>query len=157
MNEPSSGPITVEELTSMILALPGVELLQATEESGAPEVSWADRFFYVGSERRVPFATIVEHDYRGWDEKSQLDRPGVFRLNLGAGREAFERQLGFPPASFEARRHGFDFSRLDEFLPHPAYGTQGWLCILNPSRRRRRAVEILLAGAHARASHRPAG
>ncbi|MBO0701849.1 MAG: erythromycin esterase [Candidatus Dormibacteraeota bacterium] len=149
--------MTVEELTSTALALPGVEVLHATEESGAPEVSWGDRFFYVGPDRRMPFATIVEHDYPGWDEESRLDRPGVFRLNIGAGRDAFERVLGFPPAAFGERRDGVDFSRLDEFLPHPAYGPQGWLCILNPGGRRRQEIEGLLAVAHERAPHRPAG
>jgi erythromycin esterase-like protein len=64
-------------LADRILALPGVEQLVASEENGAPEGAWGDRFFYVGPDRRQPFATIVEHDVPGFDEASQLDRPSV--------------------------------------------------------------------------------
>ena len=84
-------------LADRILALPGVDQLVASEENGSPEGAWGDRFFYVGPDRRQPFATIVEHDVPGFDEASQLDRPGVFRLNLDLGRAEFERVFGFPP------------------------------------------------------------
>lgn len=138
-------------LAERILALPGVELLLATEESGAPRTSWGDRFFYVGASRRLPFATIVGQDTPGWDEASRLDRPGVFRVNVHVGREAFLRLLGYPPAELEDRRAGVDFGRLDAFLPHPAYGRQGWLCVLNPGPRTSSDLDGLIVEAHRRA------
>jgi hypothetical protein len=144
----------LEELVEWILALPDVEHLVATEELGAPEVSWGDQFFYVGPDRRWPFATIVDHDVPGFDEASRLGRPDVSRLNIGIGREEFQRQFGYPPAEFADRRAGIDFTRLDEILPHPAYGTQGWVCVLNPTLRRLPDVERLLAHAHRRAVDR---
>jgi len=147
----SSPAPTTAELTERILALPGVTYVRADERSGAPEVSWGDRFFFVGPDQRLPFATIVEHDVAGWDEDSRLDRPGVFRLNIEAGRDEFQRRFGYPPAEFPDRRPGIDFTRFDEILPHPAYGRQGWTCILNPSARRLPAVDLLLAHAHRRA------
>jgi hypothetical protein len=51
-------------------------LRPADEESGAPEGSWGDWFFFTGADHRMPFATIVEHDTPGFDEDSHLDRPG---------------------------------------------------------------------------------
>lgn len=120
------------DLAERLLALPGVELLLATEESGAPETSWGDRFFYVGPDRKLPFATIVGRDTPGWDEASHLDRPGVFRVNVHAGREEFQRLLGYPPAELSERQPGIDFARIDVLLPHPSYGRQGWVCVLNP-------------------------
>ncbi|WP_327003320.1 erythromycin esterase family protein [Dactylosporangium sp. NBC_01737] len=140
------------DLAERILAMPGVELLLATEEGGAPRTSWGDRFFYVGPDRRMPFATIVGQDTPGWDEASRLDRPGVFRVNVHAGREAFQRLLGYPPAELEERQAGIDFARLDTVLPHPAYGRQGWVCILNPGPRTAPDLEELIAIAHRRAA-----
>lgn len=138
------------ELAELILALPDVTQLQADEQSGAPRSAWGDRFFFVGSDRRRPFATIVEHDTPGFDESSDLDRPGIFRLNIQAGRDEFQRRFGYPPAEFANRRAQLDFTRLDEILPHPVYGIQGWACILNPTTRRLADVELLLAHAHRR-------
>lgn len=144
-------------LAERILALPGVELLLATEESGAPRTSWGDRFFYVGPGRRLPFATIVGQDTPGWDEASRLDRPGVFRVNVHGGREEFQRLLGYPPAELEDRRAGVDFARLDAILPHPAYGRQGWLCVLNPGPRTLADLDGLIVEAHRRAGLRRSG
>jgi erythromycin esterase-like protein len=142
---------TPADLAERILALPDVAQVQADEASGAPQISWGDRFFFVGPDRRRPFATIVEHDVPGFDEHSRLDRPGIFRLNIELGREEFQRQFGYPPAEFRARRPGIDFARRDEIFPHPAYGTQGWASILNPSPSRLPDVDRLLAHAHGRA------
>ncbi|NBE79887.1 DUF6194 family protein [Micromonospora rubida] len=142
----------VAELVERIVALPHVTQVQADERSGAPEASWGDRFFFVGSDRRRPFATIVEHDVPGFDEDSRLDRPGIFRLNVHVGREEFQRRFGYPPAELPDHRSGVDFTRCDEVLPHPAYGTYGWACVLNPGVRRLPEVDRLLAHAHGRAS-----
>ncbi|WP_433342127.1 DUF6194 family protein [Micromonospora sp. CA-111912] len=142
----------VAELVERIVALPHVTQVQADERSGAPEVSWGDRFFFVGSDRRRPFATIVEHDVPGFDEDSHLDRPGIFRLNVHVGREEFQRRFGYPPVELPDHRPGIDFTRCDEVLPHPAYGTYGWACVLNPGIHRLPEVDRLLAHAHRRAA-----
>jgi erythromycin esterase-like protein len=141
-------------LADRILTLPCVEQLVASEENGAPEGSWGDRFFYVGPDRRQPFATIVEHDVPGFDETSQLDRPGVYRLNLHLGRAEFEKLFGFPPKSFEERRNEFDFARLDTLMPHPGYALHGLGSIVMPGPQMLPEIDRLLAIAHARAIDR---
>jgi hypothetical protein len=141
-------------LADRILALPGTEQLVAGEENGAPEAAWGDRFFTVGPDRRQPFATIVEHDVPGFDEASQLDRPGVFRLNLDLGRAAFERLFGFPPKDFEAHRDEFDYARLDSFMPHPGYALYGFGSIVMPGPHLLPEIDRLLAIAHGRAADR---
>ncbi|MFD6752216.1 DUF6194 family protein [Micromonospora gifhornensis] len=141
-------------LAERILALPGVEQVVASEENGSPEGAWGDRFFHVGPDRRQPFATIVEHDVPGFDEASQLDRPGVFRLNLDLGRTEFERRFGFPPKDFEEHRHEFDFARLDTVVPHPGYALYGFASVVMPGPHLLPEVDQLLAVAHARAVDR---
>ena len=64
----------------------------STPEGGGPELSWGDTFFIYDPERnlegsrRFPFATIVTKDYAEFDNASDLDRPGVFRLNIGVSK-----------------------------------------------------------------------
>ena len=109
---------------------PGVDVQVESEENGAPEIAWGDTFFIYDPERsfegarRFPFATIVIKDYGDFDDKSQLDRPGVFRLNIGVSKETFANLFG------EGGDH--DFAQLDRPMPHPVYGPNHWVCVLNP-------------------------
>ncbi|MFY1577516.1 DUF6194 family protein [Verrucosispora sp. WMMD703] len=141
-------------LADRILALPGVEQIVTNEENGSPEGASGDRFFYVGPDRRQPFATIVDHDVPGFDDASQLDRPGVFRLNLDLGRAEFERLFGFPPKAFEEHRQEFDFARLDTVVPHPGYALYGFGSIVMPGPHLLPEIDRLLAIAHGRAVDR---
>ncbi|MGH3337465.1 MAG: DUF6194 family protein [Propionibacteriaceae bacterium] len=143
----------MEDLTGEIRALPEVEYLEATAENGAPESNWGNRFFYVGPDRMRPFATIVIRDMRGFDEDSNLDRPGVFRLNIDLGRDEFQRRFGYPPAKFADHLPGIDFAQLDSLMPHPMYGRQAWASIINPSPRRE-DIDQLISQAHGRALQR---
>src|ERR1051325_6661923 len=108
----------------------GVNVVTATE--GLPA---GDTFFIYDPDRNLepqrqfPFATIVTKDYGDFDRASDLDRPGVYRLNIGVPKQTFERLFG------PAKELGdeFDFESLDTILPHPVYAPQSWICVLNPS------------------------
>ncbi|WP_435207188.1 DUF6194 family protein [Micromonospora sp. bgisy143] len=141
-------------LAERIGALPGVEQVVASAENGSPEGAWGDRFFHVGPDRRQPFATIVEHDVPGFDEAGQLDRPGVFRLNLELGRAEFEKKFGFAPAAFEEHRDDFDYARLDTLTPHPDYALYGFASIVMPGPQMLPEIDRLIAIAHRRAVDR---
>jgi hypothetical protein len=73
--------------------MPSVATVVTSEANGAPQVAWGDTFFYfepdpaAPHDRRMPFATIVQSDYEGFDVLSDLARPGVLRLNIGVGRD----------------------------------------------------------------------
>ncbi len=84
-----------------------------------------DLFFFAGDERKFPFATIVTHDTEH-DYHSELDRDGVFRLNLGVSKESFQKLFPEPDPKV-------DYADLDVFLPHPVYARMFWMCVLNPS------------------------
>src|SRR5688500_16491271 len=100
----------------------GVELLQPTDGPGA-----GDNFFYapapgaVGDSNRLPFATMVTKDYGDFDNLSQLDRPDVFRLNIGISRTTFRSFLNHPPTAVATQSAGYDFAALDRLMPHPVY------------------------------------
>jgi hypothetical protein len=90
-------------------------------------------------ERQHPWATIVTSD-NPYDATSHLDRPDVFRLNLGLPKARF-RELVDPAADH-------DPTAFDVLFPHPVYGGLHWLCVLNPDRSWP-VVRGLLTEAHA--------
>jgi hypothetical protein len=101
-------------------------------------------FFSLDAEKHFPnFATIVTTDEHDDGTPSKLSRPGVFRLNIGVGRQTFERLVGS-----EAEP---DYAAFDRVLPHPVYAKQLFVSILNPSDATFRDVVLpLLAEAHDR-------
>ena len=85
-------------------------------------------FFFYGPDRMLPFATIATADNEG-DRVSNLDRSGVFRLNIGVSRQTFQALFG--PGKVDVST--YDFTALDTIMPHPDYAAQSWLCVLNPN------------------------
>ncbi len=151
--------MTAEEIIAFVSSLPGVATVTASEANGAPEAAWGDSFFYYDPEgdeanRRMPFATIVTQDYDGWDTASDLNRPGVFRLNIAVGRTAFEQLTGYPPDEHEARSVRPDYTALDRLIPHPASAAQAWVAILTPGPATAAQARSLLTDAHALAVRR---
>jgi hypothetical protein len=110
---------------------PGVDVQIASRENGAPEMARGDTFFIhdpdrnLEGARRFPFATIVTKDYGDFDDRSNLNREGVFRMNIGVSKDTY--QSLFPNDG----EH--DFTALDTLLPHPVYGVNHWVSVLNPS------------------------
>ena len=131
---------------------PGVDIVIGSEELGTPEVAWGDTFFIYDPDRRLegaqqfPFATIVTKDYGDFDGASDLDRPGVFRLNIGLGRETYDSLFE------DGAEH--DFTALDRLMPHPVYGRNHWVSVLNPGPATFAALEPLLLEAYDRAVRR---
>ena len=126
----------------IIDTFPGVEAMVGSQEAGSPEIAWGDSFFMYDPDRRLepnrksPFATIVTKDYGDFDNASNLNRPGVFRLNIGVSKETYRSLFGPPPSApspGSVVATGHDFTVLDKILPHPVYAPQSWISILNPS------------------------
>jgi hypothetical protein len=102
-------------------------------------------------ERTLPFATLVTKD--DYDQVSKLSRPGVFRLNIGVGRETFRSLFGGALSVEEAAKH-YDLAALDCLMPHPVYGMMNWVCVLNPSKATFSSIQPLLAESYERAVQR---
>lgn len=140
------GSVTETEIRQLLESLEGTRLLIASEENGAPESAWGDTFCFYDPEgtedQKLPFATIVTRDTPGWDEASRLDPPGRFRVNIAVGRDLV-------PAVSDA----VDYSQADVLLPHPQYGSQGWVSVVNPDLLDKQ-LETLIREAHDRAADR---
>jgi len=140
-------------------AFDGVDAATASQETGAPEVAWGDTFFFYNpdhspSNQMFPFATIVTKDYGDFDAASNLNRPGIFRLNIGVSPKTYGAHFGPPPrGGATVSATDYDFTALDRLLPHPVYAPQSWVCVLSPGRETfETIIQPLLAEAYERAA-----
>lgn len=140
--------MTVRNLEGALVVLP---------EAGGdfPELTWGDAFFYYAPDGRMPqnvqpYATIVTKNYPG-DLASDLDAPGRWRLNIQVDRATFRELTGEEPRALDLPR---DHAAADRVVPHPVYGTAGWLAVVNPGEHTADLVVRLLHDAHGAARAR---
>jgi len=115
--------LPIQELIDYIIShFAGVDT--ATYPPDPPPTAW---FFSRDAEKHWPnFATIVTTDEHDLDNSSNLGARGAYRLNIGVGKESFQRLVD-PTASY-------DYTANDVVIPHPTYAKQRWIGIVNPSR-----------------------
>jgi hypothetical protein len=100
-------------------------------------------FFYnpdtdVPPDHRFPFVTLMTNDLN--DQFSNLNRPSIYRLNIGISKQTFRSLFGdiALPSVKESttlsseHQSAYDFTALDQIMPHPVYGSMFWVCVLNP-------------------------
>lgn len=100
-------------------------------------------FFFYGSDHKLPFATLSATDNE-YECVSNLNRPGVFRLNIGVSKETFQSLFGTDGVTIS----DYDFTVLDRIMPHPEYARQFFVCVLSPSDATFQAIKPLLAEAY---------
>jgi hypothetical protein len=122
-----------------------------------PQNTWGETAFFYNPGNRFPrgtyFATIKEKDGDN-DRASQLNTPGLWRLNFGVQRKTFQSLFGAPPA--RPGKGGviegpWDFSEHDILTPHPIYGWMGWLAVKNPGAKTFELCKPLIIDAHLKA------
>ena len=119
------------------------EYITTTFPGVETETNFGYIFFFYGSDHTLPFATLIAADNE-YDRVSHLDRPGVFRLNIGVSRETFISLFG----TTEVDAAAYDFAALDVIMPHPEYAKQNFICVLSPSETTFERVRVLLAEAY---------
>jgi hypothetical protein len=106
-------------------------------------------FFFYRSERKFPFATLASSDNE-YDSISHLDRPGVYRLNIGVSKKTFQSLFG----QGEVDANNYDFTALDVIMPHPEYASYHFICVLSPGEATFEKVRLLLTEAYEMAAQR---
>ena len=103
--------------------------------------SYGYAMYFVGDEHLVPFVSIASSDNE-YDSVSDLNREGIYRINIGVGRETFDSLVG------NMKLEDIDYSALDVLIPHPEYAKQHFVCILNPSGENEELTKKLITEAH---------
>lgn len=147
--------MTEDDIIQLAASFDSVFVQTAGPDDGSPEVAWGDTFIYYSADGTLPtatqpFATIVTKDYPD-DALSHLDRPSTFRVNIAAGRDTFVEWTGHDPREPAGV---VDYSAVDVVMPHPVYGTYGWLAVVNPGEGTEAAVRTLIGRAYDLASSR---
>jgi hypothetical protein len=71
------------------------------------------------------------------DKASNINREGVFRLNIGISKVSFVKlfeQIPARPKAGKAVDMPYDFTELNRIMPHPVYAWMGWVGVLNPDK-----------------------
>lgn len=135
-----SAPIPLDEMIDTLThAIPDTQVQEAM----------GNLFFFAGEERNFPFATLLTRD-DDYDNFSQLDRSGAYRLSVGVRKQTFGAL--FPRMEEEAPEP--DYTVLDTLMPHPIYGKMYWLCVLSPSASTYSSMEPLLRESYELQSNR---
>lgn len=122
-------------------------------------------FFYnpdpnIPPDHMFPWVTLMTNDIN--DPFSNLNRSSVYRLNIGVSKATFQALFGAGKRSTnmyhaeqgEAVFNGYNFTALDQVMPHPVYGKMYWVCVLNPGDETlETTVRLLLDEAYAMAGN----
>ena len=100
-------------------------------------------FFIYRDDDMLPFTTIASTGNE-YEKISNLERPGVYRLNIGVSRETFKSLFGTNKPDIST----YDFTALDVIMPHPDYSAQFFICVLSPGESTFERIKPLLAEAY---------
>jgi hypothetical protein len=126
-----------------------VDYIMRTFPNVETTMAYGYNMFFYRSDRKLSFATLISSDQE-YDRISNLNRPGVFRLNIGVSKQTFQSLFG----TKEANVNEYDFTALDVIMPHPEYAQYHFICVLSPSERTFEKIRALLAEAYDIAARR---
>jgi hypothetical protein len=117
--------------------------ITSTFENVESTVNMGYTFFFYRDDHMHAFATIASNGNE-YEQVSKLERPGVYRLNIGVNRETFHSLFGKGKMDLSP----YDFTALDTIMPHPDYSSQFFICVLSPSEATFEKIKPLLAEAY---------
>lgn len=102
--------------------------------------AWGEQGLFYNPDNKLArgtyFLTVKDYDSEN-DAASNLDRDGVYRVNLAIRPETYRSLFGSQPTrpvAGELCNTGYEYDALDSLLPHPTYAWASWVCVLTPSR-----------------------
>jgi hypothetical protein len=146
--------LSIDQIIGTVRGLEGsLVVTPAVRDLDFPELAWGDAFFYYAPDgvmpRNVqPYGTIVTKNYPD-DTVSDLDGPDRWRVNIHVDRATFQELTGDHGAADDRdAADQADPATPDVVLPHPVYGSAGWIAVVNPGRETGNTVLRLLREAH---------
>jgi Family of unknown function (DUF6194) len=126
-----------------------IDYIMKTFPNVETTTAYGYNMFFYRSDRKLSFTTLIASDYE-YDHISNLNRPGVYRINIGVSKQTFQSLFG----TEEINVNDYDFTALDVILPHPEYTQYHFICVLSPSEETFEKIRPLLAEAYDIAARR---
>ena len=126
-----------------------VDYIMKTFPDVETTTTYGYNMFFYRSDRKLAFATLISSDF-DYDHISNLNRPGVYRLNIGVSKQTFQSLFG----TEEVNLNDYEFTALDVIMPHPEYAQYQFICVLSPSEATFEKIRSLLAEAYDIAARR---
>lgn len=116
-----------------------IDYVQSVDQDIKVNHNWGEKGLFYNPKNLLPkgvyLLTFKEKDGPN-DKASNVNRDGVYRLNLGISKPAFINlfdEIPKRPAAGQIVDTGHDFQALNKIMPHPVYGWMAWVGVLNPS------------------------
>jgi hypothetical protein len=152
--------LSIDQIIAAVQHLDGsLVVAPAVGEPAFPELAWGDAFFYYAPDGQMPrtvqpYGTVVTKNYPE-DTTSDLDPADRWRVNIHVDRATFRQVTGQDGGTGHdgvdvggAGTAAIDPARSDVVLPHPVYGSAGWIAVVNPGPATADTVLRLLREAH---------
>jgi len=94
--------------------------------------------------------TVKEKDGDN-DKASNINRDGIFGVNVGIRKNTFIKMFSYipkRPAAGCVVDMDYDFTELDKIMPSPVYAWMGWIRVLNPSKETFEKLKTLIYESH---------
>lgn len=143
-----STDLSIDQIIATVQGLEGALVVApAAGDPNFPELAWGDAFFYYAPDGQMPravqpYGTIVTKNYPD-DTASDLDPADRWRVNVHVSGATLRELVGDPGAG-----NHVDPGTPDVVLPHPVYGSAGWIAVVNPGRKTADLMLRLLREAH---------
>ncbi|WP_275005162.1 DUF6194 family protein [Promicromonospora iranensis] len=152
-----STDLSIAQIIAAVQDLDGsLVVAPAVGDSHFPELAWGDVFFYYAPDGQMPrtvqpYGTVVTKNYPE-DTTSDLDPADRWRVNIHVDRATFREVTGRDGGSVGGgagpAAAAADPATPDVALPHPVYGSAGWIAVVNPGPATTDTVLRLLREAH---------
>ncbi len=116
--------------------------------------SWGEKGIFYNPDnklkRGIYILTIKEKD-GDHDKSSNLNRDGIYRVNLGVRKQTFTdmfRTVPKRPEKGGVVDMDYDFTETDKIIPHPVYAWMSWICSLNPGKETFNELKPLITEAY---------
>jgi hypothetical protein len=133
--------LSIDQIIGIVRDLDGsLVVAPAAGDTDFPELAWGDAFFYYAPDGQMPrtvqpYGTVVTKNYPD-DTGSNLDPAGRWRVNIHVDRATFREltagRVGAGAGLDGAEPSAIDPATPDAVLPHPVYGSAGWIAVVNP-------------------------
>lgn len=134
-----------------------IQVLNTRLRGLVTKTTWGETSLFYNPQNVLPngvyFCTFKNADGEN-DKAANLNRENVFRFSFGLPKHTYADLFGekpVRPSKGGVVKLNYDFTAIDQLMPHPVYAWMNWCQILNPSQASFDKLQPLIDEAYANA------